>query len=74
MTRPSANDLLEYHRDAYGVPAYVGVKVVMKDRTGVIKGASGPHILVLFDGERKPVPCHPTWEMTYQPTEENKNE
>ena len=58
-------DPLEYHRDTYGVPAYVGVRVAMEGKPGVITGSSGPHILVLFDGDKTPVPCHPTWEMTY---------
>lgn len=58
-------DPLEYHRDTYGVPARVGVRVTMKGKPGAITGASGPHLLVLFDGDDTPAPCHPTWEMTY---------
>ena len=58
-------DPLEYHRDTYGVPAYIGVRVMMGDKPGVITGACGPHILIQFDGEDISKPCHPEWAMEY---------
>lgn len=58
---------LEYIRNCYGVPAEKGRRIVMNGKPGVITGASGPHVAVLFDdmepGNSRP--CHPTWEMEY---------
>lgn len=58
---------LQYIRDTYGVPAKKGERVAFDEkdcppltgREGVITGASGPHVMVRFDGVKHAVPCHP---------------
>lgn len=59
----------EYIRQAYSVPAAVNVRVFFRHRAqfGTITGADGQYILVRFDGETRSLPCHPTWEMEYNP-------
>ncbi len=72
---PSATDqALEYIRNHYQVPAYIGVCVIVpgnepaKDRTGTIAGADGPHLKVQLPGKKHPQIYHPTWEMVYVPS------
>jgi hypothetical protein len=62
-------DRYEYVRNYYGVPAYVGVKVTVNGRTGVIvqPRAADQYVYILFDGDKRMTgPFHPT-DVTYQP-------
>ena len=56
-------------RDHYGVPARLNgrIRYTWRDgnHLGTIVGRSGPHLLIQFDGETEPMPCHPTWEIEY---------
>lgn len=56
---------MEYIRTTYGVPAYVGRKVVAYGKPGVITGTSGPHLKVRLDGEKQAFPYHPTHGIEY---------
>lgn len=57
---------LEYIRDYYKVPAYEGARVrYCRNVEGTITGASGPHILVLLDGDTEALPYHPSFELEY---------
>lgn len=60
-----ANELLEYHRGAYNVPAWVGRRIEFSGRPGVITGARGPHLLVLLDGALHARALHPTYRIDY---------
>lgn len=51
-------DPLEYHRNTYGVPAYVGRKITYRGEEGIITGASGPHVAIECPNVAGPV--HPT--------------
>lgn len=71
---PSASEqALEYIRNQYKVPAYVGLTVIIpgdspaRERAGNIIGASGPHLLVDLFNVRRTAVVHPTWEMVYLP-------
>jgi hypothetical protein len=55
----------DYVRRYYGVPAGRGVRVTVEGRPGRITSGNGHYIRVLFDGERRPRICHPTWEVVY---------
>jgi hypothetical protein len=73
--KPSAREqALQYIRDYYHVPAYVGVCVIVpgkepaKDRTGTIAGAEGSNLKVELPGKKHPQIYHPTWEMIYLPS------
>ncbi len=60
MTKP---DFYEYIRRTYNVPAYIGMRVEIEGKPGVlVAGRSDAHYLhVLFDeGYVRPQPCHPT--------------
>lgn len=59
----------EYVRRYYGVPAKRGMKVAVDGNPGRITGFRDAHLLVRFDGDRHPSPCHPTWRVDYQPAE-----
>ncbi len=64
----STTDGLGYIRDYYRVPARLDGRIrwtYSESKLGTIVGADGPHLLVHFDGEKKPDPCHPTWEIEY---------
>lgn len=65
------NVVLEYVRETYQVPAYVGRRVRYtggKDPIeGTIIGERAGHIRVRFDGQRLSYNFHPTWEMEYLP-------
>jgi hypothetical protein len=55
-------DGYDYVRSYYNVPAYVGVRVKVKDREGVIVKPrhGGQYVDVLFDGDKRPTgPYHP---------------
>ena len=60
---------LEYIRKTYAVPAKRGGRVRFTGgivpQEGTITRASGPHIMIHFDGEKNSWPMHPTWEITY---------
>lgn len=58
---------LKYIRDQYGVPARRGMQVIVNGGRGVITGATkaGAYINVRFGQEKRPTPCHPTWEVQY---------
>lgn len=56
---------LEYIRDTYSVPANVGRRVICSGKPGVIVNAKNAHIMVLIDGDDKPAPYHPTWQVQY---------
>jgi hypothetical protein len=56
-------DPLQYIRDYYKVPAYVGRVVYAGGKRGVVVGASGPHLKVNLDtatcfGRRKKRGAH----------------
>ncbi len=53
-------DPLEYIRDYYGVPATKGKIVSYEGKLGVITGASGPHVKMKLEGEKKAQIYHPT--------------
>jgi len=55
-------DNLDYIRKTYGVPAHRGghVRYITTGKLGIIKGSSGPHVLVLLMGEQHAKPYHPT--------------
>jgi len=64
---------LEYIRQYYQLPAYVGQRVCYRGNfTGTITGGSGPYIKITFDGvdEEDTGRYHPDWEMVYLETEE----
>jgi hypothetical protein len=58
-------DPLQYVRDYYKVPAYVGRVVYAGGKRGVVVGASGPHLKVNLDGARHPGVYHPTDSMRW---------
>lgn len=63
MTRASQReDCCAYIRNYYGVPAYVGVRVRVRGREGVIVQAkhSQHYVHIRFDGDRKSDIYHPT--------------
>jgi hypothetical protein len=57
----------DYVREYYGVPAKRGMRVTVDGRPGRITSGNGHYIRVLFDGERRPSICHPTWRVEYFP-------
>lgn len=65
---------LSYIRDTYKVPARWGVRVTIDGEPGRILSARGPYLMVLFDGDRRPLPCHPTWRVVYHAEPEPKKE
>jgi hypothetical protein len=56
----------EYVRRTYNVPAKRSMRVVVNGRPGIITSFQGAHIVVRFDGDSFPSPCHPTWKFTYK--------
>ncbi|MCP4377697.1 MAG: hypothetical protein GY794_16165 [bacterium] len=61
---------LTYISDYYAVPARMGGRVVydypgVGPRGGTITGAQNAHVLVRLDGEKRSLPYHPTWGLTY---------
>lgn len=61
MTQPD----FDYVKRYYGIPVYSGQQVEMDGKPGTVKGAGGPYVQVLFDGEKHAKPVHPTWRTTY---------
>lgn len=55
---------MEYVRRCYGVPAKRGMAVRVDGKRGIIVRASH-YIHVRFDGQKRSVPCHPTWRVEY---------
>jgi hypothetical protein len=61
---------MKYIRDHYGVPAKRGGRVRFTGGsngpiTGTITSSHGPHLRILFDGDKHSLPVHPTWEIEY---------
>lgn len=54
-------DCYEYVRNYYGVPAYIGMRVRMNDKEGVLVSARSDlqYVHVRFDGQRFSVNAHP---------------
>ena len=67
--RRAEPDCYDYVRTYYNVPAYVGVRVRLKDREGVlVKSRGDQYVYALFDGDRRPTgPIHPTDGIEYLP-------
>lgn len=57
---------IEYIRTAHGVPAKRGQRVRVAGKPGVIKSARCGYLWVLFDGDKHPKACHPTWKFEYE--------
>lgn len=55
-----AEETLRWVRDRYDAPVYLDGRVAVGGREGVIWGGSDGGVLVCFDGDRHPVPYHPT--------------
>lgn len=64
--REQRHDCYDYIRRYYDVPAYIGVRVSVEGKSGVlVKARSALHYAhVKFDGAKFSVPCHPS-ELTY---------
>lgn len=64
----------EYIKNHYKVPAEYGREVIVNGRKGVITEDEGNYIGVVFydDKKRNSMPCHPTWEVEYLETFNNK--
>ena len=54
-------------REYYGVPLRRGARVKYQGRLGVVLSASGCHIRIRFDGQKRrhPAPFHPTFQIEY---------
>jgi hypothetical protein len=65
----SVHDSLRYICRTYGVPAALKGRVLYTwrgaNRLGTIVGTSGAHLMIRLDGERRPAPFHPNWELRY---------
>jgi hypothetical protein len=67
ITRNATGEALEYIRNRYQVPAYLGVKVIVFDgRKGEIVGAEGGYLLIKVDDNPNTGRYHPTWKIKYQ--------
>ncbi len=63
-------DCYEYVRNYYNVPAYVGVRVRLKDKQGVLvkNSPSNQYVRIHWDGDKRPMgPYHPTDGIEYLP-------
>lgn len=72
--RRTQPDCYEYVRNYYHVPAYVGVRVKVRDREGVLVAPRCPnqYVYVLFDGDTKMTgPFHPDDHVTYHPVSQH---
>lgn len=61
-------DPYEYVRGYYNVPAFIGMRVRVKDREGVLvkPRSADQYVHILFDGDKRPRgPYHPTDGITY---------
>ncbi|MDT0305085.1 hypothetical protein [Streptomonospora wellingtoniae] len=54
-----------YVRRTYSVPAKRGMRVTVDGQPGVITSFRGGQLNVRLDGQRHPVPAHPTWRVEY---------
>lgn len=54
-------------RQFYGVTFKRGQRVTVNGKPGVVTSYDRTHmyINVRFDGDKRPVPCHPTWRMEH---------
>lgn len=62
----------EYVRRTYKVPAKRGLRVTVDGVGGRITSGKGGYVMVRFDGAKHPLPCHPTWRVTYHTPEGDK--
>lgn len=65
-----SEDCYDYVRRYYGVPAYIGVRVRVRNREGVLvnRGPSDQYVYIRFDGDKRVTgPFHPTDGIEYQP-------
>jgi hypothetical protein len=54
-------DCYDYVRRYYGVPAYIGVRVQVGEKEGVIVKSNGsPYVHIKLDGAKHANPYHPT--------------
>lgn len=70
MSKPQQPDCYDYVRRYYGVPAYVGVRVTVSGRAGVLvkPRCADQYVHILFDGDKRMRgPYHPTDGVTYEP-------
>lgn len=58
---------LEYIRQYYKVPAYVGQPVTYQGQPAQIVGGKRQYLVLQFEGQNEPdIGCyHPTWEIEY---------
>lgn len=61
---------MQYIRDYYGVPAKRGGKIrytgiLSTPREGKIVGSSGQYLRVRFNGVKRLMTLHPTWQIEY---------
>lgn len=69
MVRSISGDCYQYVRQYYEVPAYIGVRVTVRGKSGVLaRTQQGHYVYILFDGEKRATgPFHPTDGIEYQP-------
>lgn len=65
--RPNQPDCYDYVRRYYGVPAYIGVRVIAGGKPGVIVAAKSDlhYVHIWIDGDKHSNPHHPTYEIQY---------
>ncbi|MGW3308159.1 hypothetical protein ACWDG9_16415 [Streptomyces sp. NPDC001073] len=56
---------IDHIRNYYGLSTHVGLEVEHVGRPGHIVGYSGQYLEVLMDGDKEPMTCHATSQMTY---------
>lgn len=57
---------MDYIKEAYNLPFLKkGLPVELDGKKGIVHSARGPHVMVKFEGDKFPKPCHPTWNMKY---------
>ncbi len=66
-TGTAMNDPCAYVQAQYGVPARIGMRVVVDGKPGIIVKDCGHHLGVNFDADKPGLVkrCHPTWKITY---------
>jgi hypothetical protein len=68
--------VLEYVRETYQVPAFVGARVRYtggkEPIEGTIIGERAGMIRVRLDGQKRSYNFHPKWEMEYLPTQSTR--
>jgi len=62
VLRPKPMDCYDYVRRYYNVPAYIGVRVRVGGKEGVIVDAKGSqqYVHIRLDGQKHANPYHPT--------------